>query len=579
MSGPYLESGESIVLTTDRVSLDKVIWEAMLTTRKLILTDNENARFEPRVIPLAGVSTVRSGMAATGEPVVILTHQQPDEDAPETTILLFLQEPQENRKHDRDSWLKKLIELSVSSRAELVSDRSAPAGTGIRPSVRRWVAPDIARPRMENFPAPEPPRETEITIDEPEPIHIPRIYPAMKEPVEPEEEPEIAPVPEVHENRATGQEQPSIEKPVPEQMLNHKSPDAKTLAPPGSLSASIRAAVQSLTGQRDPIPPAAAGNDTHPEEAVFPSDTSVRRTSELPEKVDELPVTEPCEQPELHPPPDPVNTLPVFEEIDLGVRRSSAIPEPRQEPVAGGRDPDAPPVSGTEEDIEPEVTGVVPDRMQEVVVTEPQKKEAVPVAAVRSEEPKAPAVPAQKPKAPPPAARSGIRPIVIAGAAAALILLLIAAILFMPPSGTPPEEYLPVTAPTTVPVTTLTPAPPVTQPSVPQEGVWVRITSPAYYSGDAGNPGYLRQVSGSGERLVRMLRDDGLVQVSVGKQDYTTDVLLVEIYVNGTLVAARSTTAPGGSVVLLIDPATGNPPGMPADVTTNPGSTGKLTYY
>ncbi|HII98060.1 MAG TPA: hypothetical protein HA272_02050, partial [Methanoregula sp.] len=190
MSGPYLMSGESIVLTTDRVSLDRVIWEAMLTTRQLILTDSENARYAPRVISLAGVSTVRSGKAATGEPVIILTHQQPDEDAPETSILTFMQEPLESRKHDRDNWVKKLIELSVSSRAEHISTETAPAGSGMRPSVRRWVAPDISRPRPENFPAPEPPRETEITIDEPEPVVIPKIYPAMKEPVELKEQPE-----------------------------------------------------------------------------------------------------------------------------------------------------------------------------------------------------------------------------------------------------------------------------------------------------------------------------------------------------------------------------------------------------
>ena len=273
-----------------------------------------------------------------------------------------------------------------------------------------------------------------------------------------------------------------------------------------------------------------------------------------------------------------VNHLPVIEEIDRGVRRSSPIEVPPTEPDEGSGERPAP-FEGTLVDPEPEATEIIPDRIQDEPMVEPPGKGVDPVARNIQREPETHTAPAQKSQKHPPATRPGIRPIMIAGAIAICVLLLITAILFMPPSGTPPEEYLPVTAPTTVPVTTLTPAPPVTQPSVPQEGVWVRITSPAYYSGDAGNPGYLRQVSGSGERLVRMLRDDGLVQVSVGKQDYTTDVLLVEIYVNGTLVTARSTTAPGGSVVLLIDPATGNPPGMPADVTTNPGSTGKLTYY
>jgi hypothetical protein len=338
--------------------------------------------------------------------------------------------------------------------------------------------------------------------------------------------------------------------------------------------------VQSLTGQRDPIPPATAGKNTEPEEEVRIPDTPVRRTSPLPEKSDESAVTGPCEQPELHPLSDPVNTLPIFEEIDRGVRRSSAIPEPPQEPVTGGGN--LPALSEeTQKDTEPEVQATIPDRMPDEVVPEPPKKEAVPVAAVRSEEPKAPAVPAQKPKASPPAARHGVRPIIIAGAAAVLILLLIAAILFMPPSGTPEDGNEPVTTPpaTPMPVTTLTQVPAVTPPTVPQEGVFVRVTSSAYYDGEAGNPGYLQQFSGSGEKLVRMLRNDGLVQVSVKKQDYTIEVLLVEIYRNGTLVTARSTTAPAGSVVLLIDPATGNPPGIPTAGTTNPAGTGQLTYH
>jgi len=271
--------------------------------------------------------------------------------------------------------------------------------------------------------------------------------------------------------------------------------------------------------------------------------------------------------------------LPIFEEIDSGVRRSSAIPEPPQEPVAGGGNLPVP-SEETEEDTEQEVRATIPDRMQDEVIPVPPKKEAVPVAVVRSEEPKAPGVPAQKPKASPPAARPGIQPIMIVGAIAAIVLLLIAAVLFMPPSGIPQEGNELVTIPpTTMPVTTLTQEPVVTQMPVPQEGAFVRITSPAYYSGEAGNPGYLQQFSGSGEKLVRMLHDDGLVQVSAKKQDYTIEVLLVEIYRNGTLVTARSTTAPAGSVVLLIDPATGNPPGLPTAGTTNLAGTGQLTYH
>jgi hypothetical protein len=296
--------------------------------------------------------------------------------------------------------------------------------------------------------------------------------------------------------------------------------------------------------------------------------------------MDESPVTGPREQPELHPPPDPGDTLPAYQEIDSGVRRSSAIPEPPHEPVTDNRDVDAAPGAGTDDESVPDAQATIPDRMPDEVVAEPPKKEADPVVVVRSEEPQAPAIPAQKPKAPPPAARNGVRPIIIAGAIAAIVLLLIAAILFMPPSDTHLEGNEPVTTPpTTVPVTTLTKEPVVTQPPVPQEGVFVRIISPAYYSGEAGNPEYLQQFSGSGEKLVRMLNDDGLVQVSVKKQDYTIEELLVEVYRNGTLVTARSTTAPAGSVVLLIDPATGNPPGLPTAGTTNPAGTGQLTYH
>jgi hypothetical protein len=96
----------------------------------------------------------------------------------------------------------------------------------------------------------------------------------------------------------------------------------------------------------------------------------------------------------------------------------------------------------------------------------------------------------------------------------------------------------------------------------------VRVASPAAYYGQAGNPGYLRQFNGPGEKFISTYRPEGLVQVSVQKHDYSDAELLVEIFNNGALVISRSTTAPMGSVDLLIDLKTGSPPGLPPVTTT-----------
>ena len=59
-----------------------------------------------------------------------------------------------------------------------------------------------------------------------------------------------------------------------------------------------------------------------------------------------------------------------------------------------------------------------------------------------------------------------------------------------------------------------------------------------------------------------MLKNDDLVSATVQKQDNSGSALTVGIYNNGILLASRSVTAPMGEIVLLIDPETGNPPGL-----------------
>ena len=77
MSVPYLNRGESIVLTTHRVSVGSVLFDAMLTNQRLILMDNRSDNSEPEIIPFSEIVTVKGGKASTGEPAIILTLTEP----------------------------------------------------------------------------------------------------------------------------------------------------------------------------------------------------------------------------------------------------------------------------------------------------------------------------------------------------------------------------------------------------------------------------------------------------------------------------------------------------------------------
>ena len=73
MGDPYVNSGESFIRTTGRVSVNVALYDMILTTRHLILVDNTYARFEPQMIPVLTILSVTAGKVATGEPVITLT--------------------------------------------------------------------------------------------------------------------------------------------------------------------------------------------------------------------------------------------------------------------------------------------------------------------------------------------------------------------------------------------------------------------------------------------------------------------------------------------------------------------------
>jgi hypothetical protein len=118
---------------------------------------------------------------------------------------------------------------------------------------------------------------------------------------------------------------------------------------------------------------------------------------------------------------------------------------------------------------------------------------------------------------------------------------------------------------------------------IPATGVWVRVSYPRDYYGWIGNSGSLRGVSGSGEQVYRIPDGEGIVQVQMYKTDNSGDTLTVEIYRDGKVISDRTVSIPKGSLELLIDAKTGNPPGITPVVTPSVNQTGsnsgRIMYF
>jgi len=149
MGDLYLNPGESIVLTANKVQVNFVPFDVILTTSRLIFVDSTYARFDPQMIPLEDIFSVRGGEIATGEPTITLTiapAESPEQT--ESTELLFSQEHGERRTPESREWLRKIMEaiVAVRQKSTVTDSHTAEAETGMRPSIRRWIAPEILAP-------------------------------------------------------------------------------------------------------------------------------------------------------------------------------------------------------------------------------------------------------------------------------------------------------------------------------------------------------------------------------------------------------------------------------------------------
>ena len=124
------------------------------------------------------------------------------------------------------------------------------------------------------------------------------------------------------------------------------------------------------------------------------------------------------------------------------------------------------------------------------------------------------------------------------------------------PPPTPPEPVStpPVVAQATTPLP-VTPAP----PSVPENGVWIRITYTGTFSGTYGSPGRQAQVTSTGDRVYQIVTADGPVTAAIRKQDSSGDPLTIAVYKNGVQLQNASTVAPMGSIDFWADLKTAPP--------------------
>lgn len=199
MGSPYLNSGEAMVLTTNRVSADAVTYDMMLTTERIFLIDNRNERFEPQILPLSGILSVQGGKTPSHDPAITLLFRPgTGRDARQPLNLVFFQNPPENRKHERDEWIKNIIRLSISLHERDAAPEippvavmeTAPGDTGLRPSLRHGVAPEMVRPLSNVVDRWRP--VTPVTVI-PEDVAGSGEIPSRAPAVQPERSPEPAP--------------------------------------------------------------------------------------------------------------------------------------------------------------------------------------------------------------------------------------------------------------------------------------------------------------------------------------------------------------------------------------------------
>jgi len=525
MGDPELHSDEKILLTTQNVFVKSIPFEAVLTTKRIILIDRKKNLIPPKDILLATIRDFEAGENAIRDQVITLSLITSTGETRQL-VLTFSRTAGGGRKRERDEWVKNLKELT-----------SSPIQKAIRKVIpsfdqdQKKVPQEQVSPKIEISSRPAAKKE----IEGAQPIK--KIVETGTMPPKPVEESSLpsgsfcsrcgnrVPPESVFCNRCgskitpPGQE-PAAEPPVPQ--VQAEPPLPAVAVPP------LERRERPIDKEIQSIEPLIEG--------------SVPRTTESPP----VPAAKPAEP--------PVTESPLAQAaqsiIDSAAASTLGEPATKQAPV--------PPVDATA--AAPQETG--------------QPRSILPQLFLKQDLPQQPP-PAGAPVPPAPTGGSGPRRrTMFAIGVVLLIVVLVAAGVFLywnslsktggeggsgietTPLITPTHTLAPVKTPTTRPtpaptVTTVQPTP--TQVLIPPSGVWVRVTYPGTYTGSLGTAAVQNPVTGSGDKFYPVSTSEGIVQASIQKTDGSGDELTVEVYKNGALVKRGTTTIPKGTVEVQID--------------------------
>ncbi|MDP3564789.1 MAG: hypothetical protein Q8R70_09900 [Methanoregula sp.] len=107
MGIPYLNSDESILLSTHNILVDAAVSEAILTNRRLLIVESNSPLSQHKEIPFAAIETVTTMESGSGDPAISLAALKKSGG----TIpmhLVFSQQPRSQRTSERDEWAQRI---------------------------------------------------------------------------------------------------------------------------------------------------------------------------------------------------------------------------------------------------------------------------------------------------------------------------------------------------------------------------------------------------------------------------------------------------------------------------------------